>query len=148
MTTKVEEEKLCNCRKKEECPLDGKCLIKNVVYRAEVKSLNRIETYVGLSSTTFKERWRNHKADFKKSNTKPCQLVKYVKNLTDKNVDFDINWSIVTKAQPFSQISNVCNLCINEKYEILYNPQMASLNTRNELTSGCRHKTKKLLDKG
>ena len=33
-----DEEKKCNCRKKEECPLNGECLVNEVVYQATVKT--------------------------------------------------------------------------------------------------------------
>ena len=75
---------LCNCRVGKICPLDGKCLVKNVVYRAEVITDKGNESYIGLTGTTFKERWRNHMADIKKPDNKPCQLVKYIKILREK----------------------------------------------------------------
>ena len=52
-------EKECNCRKKDQCPLDGKCLTENVAYQATVSTQSSSEIYVGLA-TNFKERYRNH----------------------------------------------------------------------------------------
>lgn len=46
----------CNCRKKDQCPLEGQYLTNNIVYQATVAS-NRTETYIGLASN-FKERYR------------------------------------------------------------------------------------------
>ena len=43
----------CNCRKKNECPLEGQCLQTNVVYQATVTSEASTESYVGLA-TNFK----------------------------------------------------------------------------------------------
>ena len=128
--------------------MNGKCLIKNIVYRAEVISKERTESYVGLTGTTFKERWRNHEADFKKIDSKVCKLVKYVRSLREKNIEYNIKWSILTRAKQFSPITNVCNLCINEKFYILYHAELCTLNSRSELTTNCRHKSGKLLDKG
>ena len=54
----------CNCTQKSS-PLGGKCQMKNLVYQATVKSENEIETYVGLTSTTFKARWENHETGFR-----------------------------------------------------------------------------------
>ena len=69
----------CNCRKKNECPMEGKCNYKNVIYQATITPLpptptpgqdestqNEIEApkihaYVGLTSSKFKERLANHK---------------------------------------------------------------------------------------
>ena len=42
------------------------CLTKDLVYQAEVKTKdnNDIKTYIGMTATTFKERYRNHKKSF------------------------------------------------------------------------------------
>ena len=63
--------KTCNCRKKDECPLKGTCLSEGIIYQATVTSLNnRTETYVGLTSTNFKARWRNHQTSFNNEKSK------------------------------------------------------------------------------
>ena len=56
-------ENLCNCRNVTECPLNNMCLTKDLVYQTEVKTKdnNDIKTYIGMTATTFKERYRNHK---------------------------------------------------------------------------------------
>ena len=56
-------DKECNWRKKDQCPLDGKCLTQNVVYQATVTTQTSSDSYVGLS-TNFKERYRNHTASY------------------------------------------------------------------------------------
>ena len=53
---------------KNECPLQGKCLTKNLIYQATIvptQNPENTETYVGLCEPTFKERISNHKKDFK-----------------------------------------------------------------------------------
>ena len=62
--TENEESKPCNCRKKDECPLDGNCLQAAVIYQAKVTRTdnNTHETYVGLTENDFKTRYRNHTA--------------------------------------------------------------------------------------
>ena len=37
----VEIEESCNCRKKNNCPLDGKCLTPNIIYEAQI-ALNQL----------------------------------------------------------------------------------------------------------
>ena len=55
----------CNCKNEKECPLDGKCLVKNIVYKAEITSQNgTVKTYIGMTSNSFKERYRNHLKSF------------------------------------------------------------------------------------
>ena len=59
-----EEEQPCNCRK--DCPLNGQgCRRKNIVYEATVTTEQEEKVYVGLTSSQFKERYANHKSDFK-----------------------------------------------------------------------------------
>ena len=41
--------KTCNCRNKDLCPLQGKCLTTNVIYNAEVTSLDKTMIYIGLT---------------------------------------------------------------------------------------------------
>ena len=57
--------KACNCRNKNDCPLQGECLQKEIVYQATVTAHEEKETYVGLTATAFKTRWRNHQMPFK-----------------------------------------------------------------------------------
>ena len=53
----------CNCRKKDSCPLNGKCLTPKVMYHANVshKANNDEKFFGGLAKTTFKGRYSNHK---------------------------------------------------------------------------------------
>lgn len=55
-TPKELAEKACNCRNKDECPLEVACLTKKYLFQAIVESNNRTETYVGATSTEFKTR--------------------------------------------------------------------------------------------
>ena len=52
------EERTCDCRD-EPCPVEGQCLISDVIYQATVKRLDNYETetYVGLSGCPFKPRY-------------------------------------------------------------------------------------------
>ena len=56
-----------NCRKKAECPLEGKCLQDHMVYQATVTTQTTTESYVELA-TNFKERYRNHNTSFRNTN--------------------------------------------------------------------------------
>ena len=57
--------KTCSCRKKEDCPLNGECLVSEVVYQATVTTRNKEETYIGFTATQFKARYRNHLMSFR-----------------------------------------------------------------------------------
>ena len=57
----------CNCRSKESCPLQNKCLTPKIVYRADVKNVTNDEKifYLGVTEIPFKKRFGNHTQDFK-----------------------------------------------------------------------------------
>lgn len=137
---------MCNCRKKDECPLRGECLQKEVIYQATVVTAEKSETYVGLTATEFKTRWRNHQMSFKHENKRnDTELSKYLWKLKEKKVAFTISWKILTRARAYSNLTKRCNLCITEKFFIICYPQMASLNKRSELVSSSRHQRKYIL---
>ena len=132
----------CNCRKKPDCPLEGKCLQTNVIYQATVTTETTTETYVGLA-TNFKERYRNHKTSFQHSHRKKeTELSKYVWSLQDANKVFLIKWKILKKCKPYSNITKKCSLCLNEKFIIICQKELCSLNRRNELASSCPHRNR------
>ena len=67
-TSTVPKPKECDCRKSNVCPLNEKCLTSNVVYKAEITTPHDGTTkeYIGMTSTEFKVRYRNHKKSFNK----------------------------------------------------------------------------------
>ena len=138
----------CNCRVKTDCPLDGNCLTKSVVYQATVTETNteKTETYVGLCETEFKTRYYNHKTSFKhETKQHSTELSKHVRNLKNTNTPHTIKWKIIQTARPYNNISKRCQLCILEKFIIITQPQNSTLNKRNELVSQCRHSRSYLL---
>ena len=139
------DEKECNCRKKDQCPLDEKCLTQNVIYQATVSTQSSSETYVGLA-TNFKERYRNHRASFRhQSKRNETELSKHIWALKDNNKPFDIKWRIIKQCRPYSNVNNKCNLCLYEKFIIICRKNLCSLNKRNELASSCPHRNRYLL---
>ena len=141
------ETKNCDCRKGP-CPVQGNCLQKGVVYQATIKRWDTLDTYIGLTATTFKARWRNHTSNFKTRNPKnSTTLSKFIWNLQDQKIDFTLSWKIVSCAKPFNHVTGVCNLCIREKFFIIFKPEMATLNDRSEIAGPCLHKQSVLLKK-
>ena len=154
-------EKPCNCRKKDQCPLGGQCQADNIIYQATVTPTPdpplgdppvsiqaETQTYIGLCSTKFKDRYANHNKSFKweKYSTETV-LSQYIWDLKKKNIDYQIAWKIIDRGQQFSPVSGVCSLCTSEKYYIIFKPEIASLNKREEIFGHCLHKKPKLLDK-
>ena len=118
----------CNCREPNKCPLSGECLVNHVVYQATITTAENSETYVGLTATEFKTRWRNHQMSFthesKRNNT---ELSKHIWQLKDQKKDFTISWKIPTKAKSYTNLTKRCNLCSTEKFYILFKPDMVTL---------------------
>jgi hypothetical protein len=139
----VPDNKPCNCRNKNLCPLDGKCRAAGIVYQASVTSNNKTETYVGLTENDFKQRFGNHQQSFRHDRYRTqTELSKHIWGLKDRGADFEISWKILRHAKPYSNVAKRCSLCIMEKFLIICKPAMASLNKRTELISTCRHAAK------
>ena len=151
---KKEDNRPCNCRGgPQNCPLGGKCLAeKSVVYCCKVTRLdnNTSEYYTGLTEGAFKYRLYGHNSDMKKKKkkNKGTRLSKYVWYLKDNGIQYNLEWSILGKAKSFNPVSRICRLCLLEKYCILYKPESATLNSRDEFFAPCRHRWKHVLKNG
>ena len=137
----------CNCKAKgETCPLGGQCLTDKLVYRAKVEDQNgNKEYYTGLTANSFKKRLYGHNSDFKNRENDGTRLSTHVWNLKDSNLNFDIDWEIAARAEPYNPATKKCQLCLTEKYLIMFKPEGATLNLRSEMFATCRHRTKLLL---
>ena len=84
--------KTCNCRAPTNCPLDGKCLTKSIVYQATInnKTSSTTNYYVGLTENCFKTRYTNHKAFFThKAKQHSTGLRTYIWQTKDKGADIN-----------------------------------------------------------
>ena len=147
-TAATKVNKTCNCRQKKACPLAGNCLQPCVIYQAAVtrKDNNKKDTYIGLTENTFKTRYRNHTASFRHAKLRnSTELSKHIWTLKDNCIDHFIFWRILSSHSPYSSASKRCNLCIKENFLIICQPDLSTLNKRNELVSSCRHRNKALL---
>ena len=112
--------KACNCRRPADCPMSGDCLKSSVVYQATVTTEDSrpTQTYVGLTETSFKARFANHKSSFNDKRLS-TELSKHVWNLKEAKLKFKITWKILKQTFPFNPVSNRGNLCLWEKYFII-----------------------------
>ena len=114
---------ICNCRNKHACPLQNKCMSKDIVYKATISTGNTQGTkhYIGMTSNTFKERYRNHIKSFT-----------HKKYSNDRNGTFETRSALKAKQNRFHHKmvynkksisytggSKRCNLCLDEKITIL-----------------------------
>lgn len=139
----------CNCRGGiDNCPLNGECLTKSIVYQATVVRADNsaVQTYIGHTANSFKSRYSSHLSSFNHANHKTATtLSQYIWKLKDDNITYSISWKIVALCQPYAPTTKHCNLCITEKFFIIYRDGMATLNSRNELMNACRHRRRFLL---
>ena len=134
----------CNCQKskKADCPIPGACNQAGVVYEATVATADgRTESYVGLARN-FKRRWPKHKSTLQNRNADgQTTLSNYVHKMSDENLDRKVTWKVLDSNIPdFDTVTGTCKLCTREKFQIALNPSVASLNSRIEIFSHCRHK--------
>ena len=77
----------CNCRKKEECPLEGKCRANDMIYKCIVSATgfpNKV--YLGTAKGEFKKQFHNYNSSFKnESKRNDTTLTKYVWDLKLKH---------------------------------------------------------------
>ena len=150
-TTK--ELKLCNCRYgPQTCPVNGECLRKDLVYcgRVDVPSRPHLnKSYVGLTSTTFKTRWNNHKTAIEnRDSDQSTTLSSYIWSLKDQGLEPTTSFSLMRRAAKYTIERDSCNLCPQEKLTILEEGKRLGrmlLNTRKEIFTKCMHKRKHLL---
>ena len=134
-----ENKTLCNCRTKTKCPLNNKCLVENVIYKATIKSANETKNYLGSTGGTFKKRWYNHTNDFKKYKENGTELSKYIWKLKNSNINFQIDWEIIHHIGKISNPHSTCSTCILEKIAIAKADRRINLNKRSELFYSCPH---------
>ena len=144
----AENRKLCNCTGGTICPVGGQCLRGPVVYRAAVTTNNSTEYYTGIAGNTFKERWDGHNTTLRHSEKRnETTLSQHIWDLEDSGTNYDLSWSIVQNAPIFNHSTQKCRLCNLEKFLIMFHPEGATLNSRSEFYSTCRHRLKNTLKK-
>ena len=83
----------CNCRNKCACPLQNKCMSKDIVYKATINIGNTQDTknYIGMTSNTFKERYRNHIKSFTRNKySNETELSKHVWHLKQNRFHHEV----------------------------------------------------------
>ena len=146
-----EVEEGCNCRAGPgECPLQGRCLTTKLVYGAAVtrRDTRRTRTYTGLTAATFKKRWDGHTNSFRnRTYQHSSTLSKHIWDLKDQAIPFTITWGVLARANDYNTTTEMCRLCLTEMYFIMFHPKTATLNSRREIFSRCRHRAKRMLSK-
>ena len=141
----------CNCRGgNESCPMEGAmCKDTNLLYQATVVEPGKPDaTYAGISAPSWKIRYGNHTHSFRHSGKRGnTSLAGYIWRLKDQQRDFTIKWKTLATLPTYNPTTNSCRLCLVEKFTIMHQPELATINQHDEFYTACRHKEAKLLDK-
>ena len=106
---------------------------------------NKVMKYYGSTELQFLKRYNKHKSSFKIRPQGHTTLSLYIWKLKDKQIKYEIKWSIKARGHAFSSGSRACDLCLTEKLVILTTDQNSMLNKRDELLETCRRQRKHLL---
>ena len=107
-------DRLCNCRNKENCPLDGKCLQSCIFCKVDVITKKDSHIYYGASDGEFKSRYNNHTSSFHhRHHEQDTELSKHIWNLEDKGINFKVKWSVTAYASTYRCGLRRCDLCSN-----------------------------------
>ena len=139
------DQRTCNCRNKDACPLGNECLTENIVYEATVTSAGQpddeVKAYIGLCSTSFKDRLAVHKQHMNhRIHRTKCELANHIWNLKDAGKNFILKWKILKKVRG-RLVGGACRLCTTEQLLMVdYPDKNKLLNTR--FIEKCRHGAK------
>ena len=137
--------KTCNCRQKNNCrstvtAFNLQSFIKPPSHGTTTTPLKHTLDSQKPTSKQDTEITPHHSAKHKNS----TELSKHIWTLKNDNIDYSISWRVLSSNSPYNSSSKRCNLCLKEKFLIIYQPDLSSLNKHNELVSSCRHRNKAL----
>ena len=137
------EKRLCNCRVKDNCPLDGKYLHKCIVCQVNVITNNECKEYFGTAEGEFKLCYNNHTMSFRhKKHVNNTELSKYLWKLKKENIDYNLQWSIKAYGSLYKCGTRKHDLRLAEKTIIARSDQKKLLNKWTGLVSICRRRNK------
>ena len=81
--------------------------------QATVKHEDQVETYIGLTATTFKSRWAGHKTSFKhQKHQNSTTLSQYIWKLKNEQKTFTLTWKFVSRAPHSPQFQELVNYAL------------------------------------
>ena len=100
--------------------------------------------YIGISFTKWKSLCSNPEFSFTHEHLKDqTALSKHFWSLKNKGLTPEIQWSILKKSNAPKYFDSRCNICLEEKIQIMIYPNPEnSLNQLYELIARCRHRNR------
>ena len=138
----------CKHREGTVCFYGGKCMKEDQIYQANLDNVSTNEKYeyIGSCSTKMRDRYENHKSDFKNIQRRTrSTLAEQVWKIKENNCEFNIEWKSLETSKSYKPGANKCKLCLREIYLILFKSNeegRIGLNKRSELWGFCRHRNK------
>ena len=98
-------------------------------------------------TVNFKQRYGQYIHSFTHINANHTCLCNHVWKLKSSvpPIPYHLVWDIVARAAPYNPATGYCDLCTEEKYRIMFEPQGASLNQRSQFFAYCYHERPQLL---
>ena len=90
----------------------------------------------------FKLRFNNHNQSFKNRENNKTELSKYIWQLNESHISFNLEWEIAAYTSPYRCGTRACNICLTKKFFIVREGPLIVLNKHTELISKCCHKDK------
>ena len=99
LSTTENLDRLCNCRYKENCPLDDKCLQTCIIYKADGITNKDSHIYYGANAGEFKSRYANHTNSFRhRYHRQDTEHLKHIWKLQGTGIKFNVKWSVAAYA--------------------------------------------------
>ena len=91
-----------NCRNSANCPLNGECREKAVIYKASITSDGSSKHDIGCTETEFKTRYYNHAHSFRyREKRNATELLKAFSNAKDSGHEPVLKWSTADRANAY-----------------------------------------------
>ena len=111
LSTTTNDQPPCNCKNKNDCPLNGNCRTSSVIYKCEVTAPNQPKKiYIGLTEKEFKTRYNGHTQSFNNPKYQnSTTLSTHLWKLKQQKINPQLQWSIIKKVKPYTNTTKSCS---------------------------------------
>ena len=93
-------------------PIEGNCLVTNVVYAATVETLDALDEAVEEQSYTgLVESWKpsfyQHRSSFTHRTGRQTSLSNHIWKLRDQDLDYRLTWGALGHARPYNPVTGL-----------------------------------------
>ena len=129
-------------RKGAQCPVvNNICNRKDNVYLAEVRTGSKLYNYIGISAPPLRLRVATHLQSLKTENNQ-TELSNKCKDIAEKGGRYELTFKLLENKASYTPEAKICQLCNAEKFQIIFSNLENLINSKKEITSTCRHRSK------